>query len=146
MWGMTDFERKRDRLAPPSVYLARLARNVVIALAITSIALVAGIVGFIWCAGLTPLDAFLNAAMLLSGMGPTEDYPGFAGKLFGGIYALFSGFFMLVIVGLLLTPVFHRMLHQFHLDEDDPEETAVKQRPAARTSRSTKPALPGRGK
>ena len=70
-------------------------------------------------ADLSPMDAFLNAAMLLSGMGPTKDYPGNAGKLFGGLYALFSGLFMLVVVGLVLTPVFHRVLHQFHLDEDD---------------------------
>ncbi|MBL8906973.1 MAG: hypothetical protein JNM20_09880 [Rhizobiales bacterium] len=119
MWGLSGFERKSDGLAPRSVYLARIARNVGIALVMTSVALVLGIVGFVLFAHLTPLDAFLNAAMLLSGMGPTEDYPGFAGKIFGGLYALFSGLFMLVVVGLVLTPVFHRMLHQFHLDEDD---------------------------
>ena len=88
-----------------------------------------GILGFIWFAHLTPLDAFLNAAMLLSGMGPTEDYPGTAGKIFGGVYALFSGLFMLVVVGLVLTPVFHRMLHQFHLDEDDAENDSKSQPP-----------------
>jgi len=119
MWGLFDFERKCDGLAPQSVYLARLARNVGIALVMTSVALVGGIIGFVLFAQLTPLDAFLNAAMLLSGMGPTEDYQGYAGKIFGGLYALFSGLFMLVVVGLVLTPVFHRMLHQFHLDEDD---------------------------
>lgn len=119
MSGLSGFERKRERLAPQSVYLARIARNVGIALVMTSAALVAGIIGFVLFAHLTPLDAFLNAAMLLSGMGPTEDYPGMAGKIFGGLYALFSGLFMLVVVGLVLTPVFHRMLHQFHLDEDD---------------------------
>ena len=145
MWNVFDYERKRHGLAPLRVYYARLARNVGIALATTGIALVAGIVGFVWLAGLSPMDAFLNAAMLLSGMGPTEDYAGFAGKLFGGIYALFSGMFMLVVVGLVLTPVFHRMLHEFHLDEDDPE-TSVKRRPAARTSQNTKPAPPGPGK
>lgn len=120
MWRLfSGFERRCDRLAPASVYYLRLARSVAIALLITTIALVGGIVGFVLFAHLTPLDAFLNAAMLLSGMGPTEDYPGMAGKVFGGLYALFSGLFMLVVVGLVLTPVFHRMLHQFHLDEDD---------------------------
>ncbi len=119
MWGLSDFERRCERLAPANVYYARLARSVATALLITGIALVGGIIGFIFFAHLTPLDAFLNAAMLLSGMGPTEDYPGVAGKIFGGLYALFSGLFMLVIVGLVLTPVFHRMLHQFHLDEDE---------------------------
>jgi hypothetical protein len=119
MFGFSEFERRSDGLAPQSVYLARLARSVAIALGITGIALVGGIIGFVLFAHLTPLDAFLNAAMLLSGMGPTEDYPGTAGKIFGGLYALFSGLFMLVVVGLVLTPVFHRMLHEFHLDEDD---------------------------
>lgn len=129
MWGLSDFERRCDRLAPASVYFARLARSVAIALLITSVALVAGIIGFVLFAHLTPLDAFLNAAMLLSGMGPTEDYPGTAGKIFGGLYALFSGLFMLVVVGLVLTPVFHRMLHQFHLDEDDADGDGSSQSP-----------------
>jgi hypothetical protein len=119
MWGMSAYERKHERLAPQHVYIARLARNVAIALAVTAVALLGGVIGFMWFAELSPLDAFLNAAMLLSGMGPTRDYEGDAGKLFGGLYALFAGLFMLVVVGLVLTPVFHRMLHQFHLDDDD---------------------------
>jgi hypothetical protein len=120
MWSLfSEFERRCDRLAPVNVYFARLARSVAIAVVMTTVALAGGIVGFIFFAHLAPLDAFLNAAMLLSGMGPTEDYQGYGGKIFGGLYALFSGFFMLVVVGLVLTPVFHRMLHQFHLDEDD---------------------------
>jgi len=124
MWGMSAYERKNDGLAPQHVYFARLARNVALALALTAVALLVGVLGFIWFAELSPLDAFLNAAMLISGMGPTGDYQGDAGKIFGGLYALFAGLFMLVIVGLVLTPVFHRMMHQFHLDDD--EETGGK--------------------
>jgi len=65
------------------------------------------------------LDAFLNAAMLLGGMGPVETPVTRGGKLFAGLYALYAGLILLVSVGIMLTPVFHRFLHRFHLEEQD---------------------------
>jgi hypothetical protein len=62
-------------------------------------------------------DAFLNAAMLLGGMGPVEAPATPGGKLFAGFYALYAGLILLVSVGLMLTPVLHRLMHQFHLEE-----------------------------
>jgi hypothetical protein len=72
--------------------------------------------------GLPWLDAFLNAAMILGGMGPVAPLQTPAGKLFAGLYALFSGMLLLVAVGVLLLPVLHRLLHTFHLDDDDDQD------------------------
>src|SRR5262249_41039583 len=112
-------EHKSQRLAPNRVYYSRLARNVGVAIGITLLVLALGMWGFVTFADLTPIDAFLNAAMLLSGMGPTKDYPGFAGQLFGGLFALFSGLFVIFMMSFILAPVFHRVLHRFHVEDDD---------------------------
>ena len=72
--------------------------------------------------GLSWVDAFLNSAMLLGGMGPVDQLHTTAGKIFAGIYALYSGIVFLVIAGVLFAPIFHRMLHHFHLDMESKEE------------------------
>jgi hypothetical protein len=64
------------------------------------------------------VDAFLNASMLLGGMGPVDAPRTSAGKLFAGIYALYAGLVFLVIVGIILAPIVHRILHRFHWQED----------------------------
>jgi hypothetical protein len=71
--------------------------------------------------GLPWVDAFLNASMLLGGMGPVDMPHTVGGKLFAGLYALYSGMLFLVLAAILLAPVFHRVLHRFHLEdvEDD---------------------------
>ena len=62
------------------------------------------------------IDAFVNAAMILSGMGPVSTLQTNEGKLFAGSYALFSGLAFIIVVGLFVAPVIHRFLHKFHLD------------------------------
>jgi hypothetical protein len=79
-------------------------------------------VGYGVTESLTPLDAFLNASMILSGMGPLHNPKTDAGKLFAGIYALYSGFAVLVIAGVTFAPAIHRVLHRFHLADDKDEE------------------------
>lgn len=64
------------------------------------------------------IDAYVNAAMILSGMGPVEALHTSEGKLFAGTYALFSGIVFLVVIAIIFAPVVHRFLHQFHMDED----------------------------
>jgi len=78
--------------------------------------LVLGTVGFVGLANEKPLDAFLNAAMLLGGMGPVGDLTSIsrAGKIFAAAFALYAGLVFLIMAGLLATPVFHRVLHRFH--------------------------------
>jgi hypothetical protein len=67
--------------------------------------------------GLAWRDSFLNAAMLLGGMGPVNDPRTDAGKVFAGLYALYAGLVFIVTAGLLLGPVVHRVLHRFHFGE-----------------------------
>ena len=85
------------------------------------VSLVGGVLGFHAFAGLSWLDALLNACMLLGGMGPVGDLASLqhtrtAGKLFAAGYALYAGLVFLIVAGLLVTPVFHRVLHKFHLE------------------------------
>ncbi len=79
--------------------------------------LFAGMAGYVFFEGLSWIDAFLNAAMLLGGEGPLWDPKTQGGKLFAGAYALFSGLLLIALAGYLLAPVFHRALHRFHLGD-----------------------------
>jgi len=80
--------------------------------------LLIGMAGYAHYEGLAWRDAFLNAAMLLGGMGPVEAPRTEGGKLFAGLYALYAGLVFLVAVGIVLAPVVHRLLHKFHWDAD----------------------------
>jgi hypothetical protein len=75
-----------------------------------------GMAGYHWLEGFSWLDAYLNAAMILGGMGPAAELHTTAGKLFAGSYALFAGIVFLASAGLVLAPVVHRAMHRFHLD------------------------------
>ena len=79
---------------------------------------VAGVGGYRLLEGMSWIDAFANAAMILSGMGPLTPLQTWGGKLFAGFYALYSGLMLIVATGVILAPVVHRMLHRFHLETD----------------------------
>jgi hypothetical protein len=82
------------------------------------------------------LDALLNAAMILTGMGPVNELPTVAGKLFASFYALFSGVVFITSVAVLLAPVIHRFLHKFHLESGSPDDDRnERRREAGRKSR-----------
>ena len=83
---------------------------------LVTLSLLVGTAGFHAFAHQEWLDAFLNAAMLLGGMGPVGEFSGTAGKLFAALYALYAGLVFLVVAGLLIAPVFHHVLHRFHLE------------------------------
>jgi hypothetical protein len=103
-------------LLPRRQYLARLARSVCLGLSIIAVCLGIGMVGYHCLEKLSWIDAFLNAAMILSGMGPVATLQTTAGKLFAGCYALFSGLALVSIIGIIMAPVVLRFLHKFHLD------------------------------
>ena len=86
---------------------------------LVSVSLGIGVLGYHFIAGLGWVDALLNAAMILTGMGPVDTLRSDAAKLFASAYALFSGVVFISATGLLLTPIFHRVLHRFHLEERD---------------------------
>jgi len=79
--------------------------------------LVGGILGFHTFSLLSWVDSLLNASMLLGGMGPVGDLGPPAGKLFASAYALYSGLIFLIVAGLLVTPLFHQVLHRFHMEQ-----------------------------
>jgi len=104
-----------------AVFLQRLAGHAGAATALVLVSLAAGMAGYSYFEHLGWCDAFLNAAMLLGGMGPVEAPVTRGGKLFAGLYALYAGLVFLVAAGILGAPVFHRLLHQFHWDRDEPD-------------------------
>ena len=123
------FERWHEPLLPRAAYLSRLLRSALVAGGFIGASLVIGALGYHWIGRLAWLDAFLNASMILTGMGPVDHMATPAAKLFASFYALFSGVAFLTSVGVLLAPVFHRFIHRFHLAEDSDSEP---QRPRRR--------------
>ena len=113
------FEHHTRPLASRSSFFARLARFVLAGLLIVSISLVIGVWGYAHFEQMGWLDALLNAAMLLGGMGPVDKPVTEGGKLFASFYALFAGIVFLVATGVMLAPIVHRLLHRFHLDDED---------------------------
>ncbi|MBV9960480.1 MAG: hypothetical protein JO360_18780 [Acidobacteria bacterium] len=113
------FERMHERLAPFPVFLRRVAGSFVLSGLLVGLALFAGLAGYHWLAGFGWVDSFLEASMILGGMGPVNQLPSPGAKIFAAVYALFSGLMFIAVMGILLSPVVHRMLHKFHLDGSD---------------------------
>jgi hypothetical protein len=109
-------ERKGQKLAPFSVFAQRFAVAVGAACGIIAIVLFMGIAGYHWLGGLDWLDSLLEASMILGGMGPVNPVKTTAAKIFSSGYALFSGLVFIGIMGIVLTPVVHRLLHKFHVE------------------------------
>lgn len=103
-------------LSSRAVFLAHVARNFAIGSGIIALSLGVGVVGYHGLAGLPWLDALLNAAMILTGMGPVDAITTTRGKVFATFYALFSGIAFLSVMAVLIAPIVHRFLHRFHLD------------------------------
>ncbi len=110
------YEHRREPLASRTLFLRRLAAHGGAALAIVALALVVGIVGYRVTERMGWVDAFLNASMILSGMGPAGELQTTAGKVFAGVYSLFSGVVFLVVVGVMFAPLAHRLLHRLHME------------------------------
>jgi sterol desaturase/sphingolipid hydroxylase (fatty acid hydroxylase superfamily) len=113
------YEYRRQRLLSRRTFVKRLARHGVWALLLVVGSLSFGTVGFHLLSLQPWLDALLNAATLLGGMGPVGDLGPTFGKIFAALYTLYTGLVFLIVAGLLFTTVFHRMLHRFHLDMDN---------------------------
>lgn len=107
-----------EKLVPRRVYLRRQLRYLAVALGFVGISLAVGVAGYMVFAGFSFVDAFLNASMILGGMGPIGELPNDGAKWFASFYALFSGIALLGTVAVILTPLVHRMLHALHLEDD----------------------------
>ena len=113
------YEHHTKPLLPRREYYRRIARNVVLGLFVIVFSLGLGMLGYHHYEKLPWIDAFLNAAMILSGMGPVATLQNDAAKLFAGLYALYSGIALISIMGIIFAPIVHRFLHKFHLEDDD---------------------------
>lgn len=110
------FEHHSQPLLPVHLFVRRILLSLVLGLGVIGISLYIGMAGYHWFENLSWIDAFLNASMLLSGMGPLEQPQTEAGKVFAGMYALYSGLAVILIAGIIFGPVFHRFLHKFHIE------------------------------
>jgi len=129
------YEHRRERLLPFDMFLRRVASHVALSGLVVSASLLIGMWGYAYFESLNWLDAFLNAAMLLGGMGPVESPQTSGGKLFAGLYALYSGMVFLVVAGMVLAPVVHRLFHKFHLENAPADDETVDEEPGPRRGR-----------
>lgn len=113
---LPQFEHRAQPVIPPHHFIVRLAHSGAIALALIAVSLIIGMVGYHALEGVSWIDAFLNASMLLGGMGPVTTPVTDAGKLFAGLYALYCGVAVLLVAGVILAPIAHRLLHKFHME------------------------------
>jgi len=112
------YEKRIDRPIAGRRFVRRLVLHASTAGALMLGSLLLGMAGYAYFEGLVWQDAFLNAAMLLGGMGPVDSPRTDGGKIFAGVYALYAGIVFLVVAGLILAPFIHRLLHRFHWDAD----------------------------
>ncbi len=119
------FERKGQRLAPLGVFIRRMVSSFGIALGMIAMALSIGMSGYHWIAGFNWIDSLLEASMILAGMGPVNPLATNAAKVFASLYALFSGLVFIGIMGVILTPAVHRLIHKFHLESNGSDSVSA---------------------
>lgn len=117
------YEPMSHRVIPRKHFAWRVLRHFALAAVVAAFALVIGIVGYHYLDELSWLDAFVNASMILGGMGPVDTMKHPSAKLFAGFYALFSGVIFIGVAGVVVAPFAHRLLHHFHFDDDDAPES-----------------------
>jgi hypothetical protein len=110
------FEKSHQPIASHWRFIQRMALAVACWLGLTLIGLVVGIAGYAMFEGMSLVDAYVNAAMILSGMGPVGELKTTGGKIFAGSYAIFSGLIIVIASSFVLAPIFHRVLHHFHVE------------------------------
>jgi hypothetical protein len=116
------FETRNEPLLPRAKFLWRMGRSFGVTLIVVAISLLLGSMGYHYFGQLSWVDGLLNAAMILTGMGPVDTMPTTAGKLFSTFYALYSGIAFLTMMAVLLAPLLHRLLHKFTGEDDDDDE------------------------
>lgn len=123
-YRLLHFERHSQPLIPRHQFLIRVLRHVAAGAGVLLISLFIGVLGYHFLESLSWLDALLNASMILGGMGPVNPIVTPVGKVFASLYAIFSGMIFLVVAGVMMAPVAHRILHRLHMEEEDSETTA----------------------
>lgn len=116
------YEHRKHPLLPWPAFLRRVGWHVAVAGGIVVVVVSAGTSGYHVLARLPWIDAFLNASMILSGMGPVDRLTTSGAKLFAALYALFSGLVFVAVMGIVLGPWVHRLFHWMHLEESETQE------------------------
>ena len=114
--SVTRFERRGQPVASRRKFLVRMLIAIGLWMFLTTAGLTIGIAGYAAFEGMSFVDAYVNAAMILSGMGPLGELKTTAGKVFAGSYAILSGLIIVIATGFVLAPIFHRVLHRFHVE------------------------------
>jgi hypothetical protein len=112
------YEPRTTPPIPTRRFLRRVARHLLASGGIVAASLAIGMAGYAGFEGLGWTDAFLNAAMLMGGMGPVDAPRTGAGKIFAGLYALYCGLVLLIAAGIVAAPLYHRLIHRFHWVEE----------------------------
>jgi hypothetical protein len=113
------FEHKLQPLASRQLFAKRLAGSVALSLMLILFSLLGGMAGYHQFEGMPWIDSFVNAAMILSGMGPVGTLQTWNGKAFAGAYALYSGLVLILAMGIVIAPIVHRVLHRFNLEDEE---------------------------
>ncbi len=110
---------RRKQLAPKEIYHNRVLKGALIASVTVALSLYGGMLGYHFICHLGWVDSLLNASMILTGMGPVDPMTNDAAKIFASAYAIFSGVTFLTSIAVLLSPVIHRAMHRFHIDDTE---------------------------
>ena len=114
--SVTRFQRRGQPLASRRKFLIRMTIAIGLWIVLTIVGLAIGIAGYAAFEGMSFVDAYVNAAMIPSGMGPVGELKTTGGKVFAGSYAILSGLIIVIATGFVLAPIFHRILHSFHVE------------------------------
>ena len=112
------YEHRRQKLLAWPAFLRRASFHPTMGLLAIAVAVGLGTVGYHWLAGVAWIDAFLNASMILGGMGPVDRMDTDGARIFAACYALFSGLFFIAVMSVVLAPWIHRMIHIMHAEEE----------------------------
>jgi hypothetical protein len=115
-FSATRFETRRQPVVSRRKFIGRMLIAIGLWIVLTLLGLAIGIAGYAGFEGMSFVDAYVNAAMILSGMGPLGELKTTAGKIFAGSYAILSGLIIVIATGFVLAPIFHRILHRFHVE------------------------------
>ena len=122
------YEARHQPVLPRRKFARRLAWSFAAASLLVAVSLAGGMAGYHYIEGMPWIDAFANAAMILSGMGPLSPLQTWGGKLFAGLYALYSGLVLIAVTGIILAPLVHRLLHRFHAEVERRERAGSRPR------------------
>lgn len=115
-FNLSSFEKRHQKVATRLAFAERMAIAIGMSLTLIVPSLFIGIAGYMYFEGMALIDAFLNASMILASMGPAAEIKTQGGKIFAGFYALYCGLVVVIATGFLLAPIFHRVLHKFHVE------------------------------